>query len=163
MTMMTYISSCQFLWKLFAFFTSHCNSQLPAHHLDLMPFFNSDSNHHERNISPHSFCWPLWMCIHVYDLYQDIDECQTLVPSPCSCGVPGEPCGVTCTNTAPSNFCTCAKGFQLRSGGAILVLSLDDPDWLRFSKFEALRPFSASFFQWKSTIYLIYKYHIHLD
>jgi len=42
-----------------------------------------------------------------------------MVPSPCSCGVPGEACGATCTNTAPSYFCTCANGFQLRSGGKI--------------------------------------------
>ena len=56
------------------------------------------------------------MCIF---LYLDIDECQTLVPSPCSCGVPGEACGANCTNTVPSYFCTCAKGFQLRSGGTI--------------------------------------------
>ncbi|XP_078370477.1 uncharacterized protein LOC144654268 isoform X2 [Oculina patagonica] len=48
---------------------------------------------------------------------QDIDECQTLVPSPCSCGVPGQPCGASCTNTVPNYLCTCAKGFQLRSGG----------------------------------------------
>ena len=62
------------------------------------------------------FCWPFWMCLF---LYLDIDECQALVPSPCSCGVPGEPCGATCTNTVPGYFCTCANGFQLRSGGTI--------------------------------------------
>ena len=73
--------------------------------------FTSDSNYPERNISL-SFCLPFLLCI-------DINECQTLVPSPCSCGVPGEACGATCINTASSYFCTCANGFQLRSGGAI--------------------------------------------
>ena len=86
----------------------------PVCYLDCA-FLKSDSNHHEKNIS-HSFRWPFWICIF---LYLDIDECQTLVPGRCSCGVHGEPCGATCTNTVPSYFCTCAKGFQLRSGGTI--------------------------------------------
>lgn len=47
----------------------------------------------------------------------DIDECQTL--RPCSCGVPGEPCGANCVNLVPGYKCTCAPGFQLRSGGTI--------------------------------------------
>ena len=51
--------------------------------------------------------------------FSDIDECQTLLPRPCSCGVPGEPCGANCVNLVPGYKCTCAPGFQLRSGGTI--------------------------------------------
>ena len=51
--------------------------------------------------------------------YADINECVTIVPSPCSCGVRGEPCGANCTNHVPGYACSCAKGFQLRSGGTI--------------------------------------------
>ena len=49
----------------------------------------------------------------------DINECLTIVPSPCSCGVSGEPCGANCINLEPSFTCSCAPGFQLRSGGTI--------------------------------------------
>ena len=49
----------------------------------------------------------------------DINECLTIVPSPCSCGVSGEPCGANCINLVPSFTCSCAPGFQLRSGGTI--------------------------------------------
>ena len=49
----------------------------------------------------------------------DMNECLTIVPSPCSCGVSGEPCGANCTNLLPSFTCSCAPGFQLRSGGTI--------------------------------------------
>ena len=49
----------------------------------------------------------------------DINECLTIVPSPCSCGVSGEPCGANCINLMPSFTCSCAPGFQLRSGGTI--------------------------------------------
>ena len=49
----------------------------------------------------------------------DIDECQTISPRPCHCGVPGEPCGANCVNLVPGYKCTCAPGFQLRSGGTI--------------------------------------------
>ena len=51
--------------------------------------------------------------------FSDIDECHTLLPRPCSCGVPGEPCGANCVNLVPGYKCTCAPGFQLRSGGTI--------------------------------------------
>ena len=47
----------------------------------------------------------------------DINECLTIVPSPCSCGVSGEPCGANCINLVSSFTCSCAPGFQLRSGG----------------------------------------------
>ena len=49
----------------------------------------------------------------------DINECLTIVPSPCSCGVSGEPCGANCINLVPGFTCSCAPGFQLRSGGTI--------------------------------------------
>ena len=49
----------------------------------------------------------------------DINECLTIVPSPCSCGVSGEPCGANCINLVPSFMCSCAPGFQLRIGGTI--------------------------------------------
>ena len=51
--------------------------------------------------------------------FSDIDECQTLIPGPCHCGVPGEPCGANCSNIIPGYQCTCAPGFQLRDGGTI--------------------------------------------
>ena len=51
--------------------------------------------------------------------FSDIDECHTLLPRPCSCGVPGELCGANCVNLVPGYKCTCAPGFQLRSGGTI--------------------------------------------
>ena len=49
----------------------------------------------------------------------DINECLTIVPSPCSCGVSGEPCGANCINLVPSFTCSCAPGFQLRIGETI--------------------------------------------
>ena len=53
------------------------------------------------------------------DFLSDINECLTIVPSPCSCGVSGVPCGANCINHVPSFTCSCAPGFQLRSGGKI--------------------------------------------
>ena len=49
----------------------------------------------------------------------DINECMTMIPSPCRCGVSGEPCGASCTNLVPGYACSCAEGFKLGSGGTI--------------------------------------------
>lgn len=49
----------------------------------------------------------------------DINECLIIVPSPCRCGVSGEPCGAHCTNLVPHYACSCAIGFRLRSGGTV--------------------------------------------
>ena len=49
----------------------------------------------------------------------DINECLTINPSPCSCGVRGEPCGANCTNLVPGYACSCAQGFRVRSGGTV--------------------------------------------
>ena len=49
----------------------------------------------------------------------DINECVIIVPSPCRCGVSGEPCGANCINLVPGYACSCADGFKLGSGGTI--------------------------------------------